>query len=643
MQLTPSLVPSDPTLLATVLPGMGAPRIGAPAAEGRATTSGTFGELFPELGVTATEATTAIPVSVASLPLPVGLPTSFGRLSEAGQSARAALPASTPSLPKEMPLSGVAALDEQALPIPHEEAAGVEPRASNVERRSPAPSSRRFAEKHREPNFQDAATAPEKSSPARADADLIVIPSPAQPVPPAPAPEPITVISDAGWERESAAPLPTETTTPAWIDRPLPFSQRADSLPEIAGPQIMARAGMPGSRELPTIASKQESPPAVLPVLTASFRAPFAPPQAATSFRPAESRGEEVSVTLEPSTPGATTDAFSTVAERKIEIRSAAIPTVSQSERAAQPEPVARTPLVGPMETDTLGARPDSVGILENFAVPVHGEQPLAPVAKRPRPLTAKFAPEAIGGGTTTIGAPEGAVKTFVSAEPETLTRWRPELGIGVAKPAATMLELLIPALPTHPVPEYGMVASALEARFEPAAASVGAPLPERVPVEAVSSAQRAVEVALRAVDIAAAGTQKSVNLDFAVGDADLNVRIEIRAEEVHTTFRTDSAELRTALAQEWQAIAASPAAERGLRLAPASFASADAPALNASGGDASSRERHSQAQQSEHPPVAFTSAGRARAAASDHSVSAAPAIRSLVAAATSRHLHTLA
>jgi hypothetical protein len=49
-----------------------------------------------------------------------------------------------------------------------------------------------------------------------------------------------------------------------------------------------------------------------------------------------------------------------------------------------------------------------------------------------------------------------------------------------------------------------------------------------------------------------------SVQLRLKFGGEDLSVRVELRDGAVHTDFRTDSPELREALAKEWQAVAAS-------------------------------------------------------------------------------------
>jgi hypothetical protein len=91
--------------------------------------------------------------------------------------------------------------------------------------------------------------------------------------------------------------------------------------------------------------------------------------------------------------------------------------------------------------------------------------------------------------------------------------------------------------------------------------------------------------------------------LQFSVGGTDLNVRVEMRADEVRATFRTDSPELRSALAHEWQAAGNPVAGERSFRLAPPVFTSNQSDAsgsLSFAGGDASSRQRDSGSRRAE-------------------------------------------
>jgi len=98
-----------------------------------------------------------------------------------------------------------------------------------------------------------------------------------------------------------------------------------------------------------------------------------------------------------------------------------------------------------------------------------------------------------------------------------------------------------------------------------PAPAAAPSLPPEVAPV--TGTAHRAVEAVLEAVHQAGVREHPAVTLKFSVGGSDLAVQVEWRGEAVRATFRTESPELRHALAQEWgTAVAALPAG--GLRWA---------------------------------------------------------------------------
>lgn len=205
------------------------------------------------------------------------------------------------------------------------------------------------------------------------------------------------------------------------------------------------------------------------------------------------------------------------------------------------------------------------------------------------------------------------------------------ELGIDVAKsqpamPVATSNrrsnasteaapELAVPtalhdAAPTAP----GFVAptaAPAPAPVAPAEIKQPAPLPA-TPAEVSAAAHRAVDAVLASTDRFTPVTQSSVDLQLSVGDAPLSVRVEVRGGVVHATFRTDSPELRTALAQEWQAAGHQQSADQSLRLAPAVFTNADRSSGDA--GSAFAGQNFSQARdQSARSAPEFFPAGAAR------------------------------
>ncbi|MEY2878834.1 MAG: hypothetical protein RLZZ15_1214 [Verrucomicrobiota bacterium] len=187
--------------------------------------------------------------------------------------------------------------------------------------------------------------------------------------------------------------------------------------------------------------------------------------------------------------------------------------------------------------------------------------------------------------------APSPRAKTFLSPVRERVTADDSDLGIGLAKPTPPMpafhfdhrpAPVAASALPT-PVPfADGVIDTHAAASLPPA------------PV----AAHRAVEAVLTAADRFATGDRHAVTLRFSVGGADLDVRVELRAEQVNTTFRTDSAELRAALAQEWQAAGPETSA-RTVRVAPPVFVSSF---QDAATGDGGSRQRDARDRRATAP-----------------------------------------
>ncbi|WP_414661685.1 hypothetical protein [Horticoccus sp. 23ND18S-11] len=233
----------------------------------------------------------------------------------------------------------------------------------------------------------------------------------------------------------------------------------------------------------------------------------------------------------------------------------------------------------------------------------------------------------------------EATDKSFVSADGQSVEPERKRLGIDSAKTGLTMFARYHPTALQHPASDYAAaaiapVASGLEAATAP---------DKTLEAQAVSSAHEAVEVVLQAARQAESREQKWVSLQFRVGDADLSVRVELRADQVRTTFRTDSAELRNALSHEWQSVSASSSSgDRHIRIAPAVFTSSDQSATHdGSPNDASSRQREQHAQR-ELAENAFAGLRQIRGTAHVVPVpSPALAAQPSLAGRHSLHLHT--
>jgi hypothetical protein len=247
--------------------------------------------------------------------------------------------------------------------------------------------------------------------------------------------------------------------------------------------------------------------------------------------------------------------------------------------------------------------------------------------------MTAKIADALQGGSETTKSALD---KSFLASAKEQVASARKHVGTDVAKPAADMFYRFLPTSTQPSASDHaGSVVAALE--NTPDVALRG----ETVPVEPVSTAHEAVEVVLKAVEQAASQDQKSVNLRFSVGELDLSVRVELHANQVRTTFRTDSPELRAALSQEWEAVAANPG-ERTIKMVPAFVTASEHSALNSFSGDTSSRQRDQRAERETNERAGRVTS-KSRGAATPTAVAASNAGLAGIAPLTSRRLHTVA
>jgi len=131
---------------------------------------------------------------------------------------------------------------------------------------------------------------------------------------------------------------------------------------------------------------------------------------------------------------------------------------------------------------------------------------------------------------------------------------------------------------------------------------------------------------------------RNTVEVRFDFSDTDrLSVRVEYRDGAVHTTFRTDSSQLRDAISSEWQTQSVA-TEQRPYRLAEPVFSQTSSDRQNSSSfGDSSGRQRASD--QAGQPAVpSFSSTGRN----SGPTTSAVPSVRSF-RPETSLHLQAFA
>jgi hypothetical protein len=173
---------------------------------------------------------------------------------------------------------------------------------------------------------------------------------------------------------------------------------------------------------------------------------------------------------------------------------------------------------------------------------------------------------------------------------------------------------------------------------LSPATATATSTLPAAtaaVAGPAASAAHRAIESIARIADVQAtrAGSADSVSFGFKVGDQNLTVRVEMRGGEVRTQFSTDSADLRSALANEWSTLA-NGADDRSYHFSAPVFTTADGrPADAGSDTGGSSREAPSQSSMASSRLVS----------ASDDAVEVSSSFVPTAAPVTAQHLHTFA
>lgn len=223
--------------------------------------------------------------------------------------------------------------------------------------------------------------------------------------------------------------------------------------------------------------------------------------------------------------------------------------------------------------------------------------------------------------------------KKTVIADNKKVNTYTRNIGTDVANrdvstmpPAAEKTPLTDAALPVHTPAASGIQAATTKTQAA-------------LPAEA-TQASRLVHEIRDIADRISAVDRNSVEVRFDFNDSErLSVRVEYKDGVVHTTFSTDSSQVRDAISHEWAAQPAAPA-DRGYRLADPVFSSGDLSQQAGGRGDSSGQQR-SQGQtsgfagQSLFPTGRQTTSGSSSGAA----VSARPAVRP----ETSRHLHTFA
>jgi hypothetical protein len=153
--------------------------------------------------------------------------------------------------------------------------------------------------------------------------------------------------------------------------------------------------------------------------------------------------------------------------------------------------------------------------------------------------------------------------KDYVTSSRQRVTTAGASVGIGVAQLRSAMPTVLTTHAKSASVPEVLSVGTFASQTAPASNVAPDGPAPVATARETIA----AVVAAIDALQNRPEANQKVVDLQYRVGDEHLALRVELRDGTVHTTFRTDSPELRSALAQEWRSVV-QPASGSELRVA---------------------------------------------------------------------------
>lgn len=231
-------------------------------------------------------------------------------------------------------------------------------------------------------------------------------------------------------------------------------------------------------------------------------------------------------------------------------------PVAASVPRTDLAKPMAATEPIPPASAVKL---PDAASPGEAMLPDEGTAEPADPADQgKPQPAAARFAaaPSATGAGEGERRPP--AEKLFLKPTEQRVADTPESAGIAAAHGGIAMR--------TKPTITDGTEAVLSVDRGFLAAERGSAPIAIEPPQPAVPraevlrpQAQQALAAVLRVVETQAShGSERPNRVDLRVdlGDEQLVVRVELRGDDVHTSFRTDSAGLRAALREEWPALA---------------------------------------------------------------------------------------
>jgi hypothetical protein len=222
--------------------------------------------------------------------------------------------------------------------------------------------------------------------------------------------------------------------------------------------------------------------------------------------------------------------------------------------------------------------------------------------------------------------------------------------GINAAKKSGTMPSDQPQTSSAAPTSKSSAPVADTAARFD--GSTVTAPKPEQNRTEWVQPAGRTLAIVRDVAERMQTTANRVVEFDVSSQPGtQLSVRLEYRGGVVHTTFRTDSTDLRDTLTREWQSTMPSVVAgERSVRLAEPTFTPTSAPRGESQSfdlGGQDPRQPQQDTPQSQGKAASGSEFAFARGTTARRPAAPAPAADTPAASAlrpdTAQHLHAFA
>jgi hypothetical protein len=262
-----------------------------------------------------------------------------------------------------------------------------------------------------------------------------------------------------------------------------------------------------------------------------------------------------------------------------------------------------------------------------------------------------KFAVQFAADGTERGGPADGiSVKNTLNVGGHSQAMPTAYTGINAAKKSGTMPSDQSQTSSAAPTSKSSAPAADTAARFD--MSTVAASKSEAGHAEWVQPAGRTLAIVRDVAERMQTTANRVVEFDVnSQPGTQLSVRLEYRGGVVHTTFRTDSTDLRDTLTREWQSTMPSVASgERSVRLAEPTFTTTSAPRGESQSldlGGQTTRQQQQDTPQSQGKAASSSEFAFARGANARRTATAVPAADTPAAPTlspdTAKHLHVFA